>query len=158
MKNDSQIECEGFYEIIIETIDGDKTEIHRKNTVLKTGRIALVKVITAETGTYTSLYISRIIFGTNGTSGGQPKFIDVNRTGLFGPTVLDKTVFASIDSLNLTQAIFSTIVTYTDANGSTLNEMALVMNDGSLYSMATFGDIVKTNTMQITFNWRINYI
>jgi hypothetical protein len=36
--------------------------------------------------------------------------------------------------------------------------MALVMNDGSLYSMATFGDIVKTNTMQITFNWRINYI
>jgi hypothetical protein len=40
MKNDSQIECEGFYEIIIETIDGDKTEIHRKNTVLKTGRLA----------------------------------------------------------------------------------------------------------------------
>ena len=54
-------------------------------------------------------------------------------------------------------SIFLT-VTYTDANGSTLNEMALVMNDGSLYSMATFGDIVKTNTMQITFNWRINYI
>lgn len=158
MKNESETQCEGFYEIIIEDISGDKKEIHRKNTVLRTGRLALVKVITAETGSYTSLFISRIIFGSNGTSGGQPKFVDVNRTGLFGPIVLDKTVFATIDSSNPTQAIFSTIVTYSDAVGSTLNEMALVMNDGSLYSMATFGDIVKTNTMQITFNWRINYV
>ncbi len=158
MKNDSQTECQGFYEIIIENIDGSKEEIHRKNTVLRTGRLALVKVITAETGSYTSLFINRIIFGSNGTSGGQPKFVDVNRTGLFGPIVLDKTVFATIDSTNSTQAIFSTVVTYSDAVGATLNEMALVMNDGSLYSMATFGDIAKTNTMQITFNWRINYV
>jgi hypothetical protein len=158
MKSDSQIECEGFYEIIIEDSSDDKKVIKRKNTVLRTGRLALVKVITGETGTYPSLFITRIVFGTNGTSGGQPKFVDANRTGLFGPVVLDKTVFASIDTTNPSQAIFSTIVTYSDAVGSTLNEMALVLNDGSYYSMATFGDIVKTNTMQITFNWRINYI
>jgi hypothetical protein len=156
--NTSETTCQGFYEIEIKNLDGEITKIERKNTVLRTGRLALVKVVTNELGSYSSLYINRIIFGNGGTSGGQPKFVDVNRTGLFGATVLDKTVISSIDPTNSTQAIFSTVVTYSDANGYTLNEMALVLNDGTLYSMATFGDIAKTSSMQITFNWRINYI
>jgi hypothetical protein len=34
----------------------------------------------------------------------------------------------------------------------------LVMANGTYYSMVTFGDLVKTNLMQITFNWRINLV
>ena len=39
-----------------------------------------------------------------------------------------------------------------------LNEMALQMANGQLYSMTTFPDLNKTEDMQITFNWRLNFI
>ena len=39
-----------------------------------------------------------------------------------------------------------------------LSEMALVMASGDLYSMVTFQDLTKTSAMQITYNWRLQYV
>jgi hypothetical protein len=158
MNNSSVVESKGFIDIKIEDKNGLVNEYTVKNTVLRTGRYALAKTITNNLDDNINLYVIRMIFGSSGTSGGQPKIVNTNRTSLFGPVVSEKPVLASIDSNNPTQAIFTSVLGYNDANGYALSEMALVLNDNTLYSMATFGDLNKTNQIQITFNWRINYI
>ncbi len=155
---DAYIIFRGCVDITIEDKAGNKERRHVKNAVLRTGRMALVKTITNETGDYPTYYVLRMIFGVNGTDGGQVKIVNPTRTALFGPEVADRPVVSSIDSTNPTQAIFTTVLRYEDANGYSLNEMALVLNSGDLYSMATFADLNKTDQIQITFNWRINYI
>lgn len=158
MNNASDIESKGFVDITVEDKSGNKKSWTVKNTVLRTGRTALAKTITNETGDYTNFYVMRMIFGTGGTETGQVKIVNTNRTGLFGPTVAEKSVVSTIDSTNPTQAMFTTVLAYSDANGFSINEMALVLNNGDLYSMTTFADLNKSDQIQITFNWRINYI
>ena len=103
-------------------------------------------------------YVLSMIFGTNGTSGGVEKFVPASRNGLFGITRVQKPVIASIDDNNPTQVTFTSVLTFEDGNGYALNEMALVMASGDLYSMVTFPDLSKTSQMQITFNWNISLI
>jgi hypothetical protein len=71
---------------------------------------------------------------------------------------LVKPVLASVDPTVLTQVIFTSVITFEEAIGITLNEMALQMANGELYSMTTFPDLGKTEEMQLVFNWRINFI
>ena len=158
MNNSSEVESKGFIDIKIEDLKGTVSEYTVRNTVLRTGRYALAKMITNNVPEARNLYVLRMLFGISGTSGGQPKVVNTNRTSLFGPIVSDKPVLAAIDNNNPTQAIFTSVLGYNDANGYSLSEMALLLNDDSFYSMATFGDLNKTNQIQITFNWRINYI
>jgi hypothetical protein len=67
-------------------------------------------------------------------------------------------VLANIDNSIPTQAIFTSVIKFDEAVGVTLNEMALQMANSELYSMTTFPDLNKTADMQITFNWRLNFI
>ena len=158
MKSSSDIESQGFVDITVEDNSGNKKSWTVKNTVLRLGRIALAKTITNELGDYTNFYVMRMIFGTGGTESGQVKLVNTSRTGLYCATVAEKSVISNIDTTNPTQAIFTTVLSYADANGYAINEMALVLNNGDLYSMTTFADLNKTDQIQITFNWRINYI
>lgn len=149
----------GDVDAIVEYSDGRPTELHQgKNAILRTGRAALAAVLTSNVGDTFGQYVNRMIFGTNGTAGGVPKYVTDDRSGLFGLTVLSKPVVASVDPNSATTAIFTSVVAYGDANSLTLNEMALQMANGDLYSMRTFPDLNKTSTMQITFNWRINFV
>jgi hypothetical protein len=100
-----------------------------------------------------------MLFGDGGTSGdGQPKFVDSSRSGLFGTTQVNKPITSTIDPINATQVVFTSVVSYSEGNGFVLNEMALQMNTGDLYSMATFGGITKTSQIQLTWNWRLSII
>lgn len=144
----------GSVERIIEFIDGSKEIFTFKNTILKLGKTALANSITNNLGTNYSYYISEMIWGTAGTSGGAPKFVNAERTGLFSATIYSIPVVSVVDG---SQAIFTSVIPFaTDV--MTLNEMALVMANGDLYSMVTFPDLNKTSSMQITWNWRISYI
>ena len=73
-------------------------------------------------------------------------------------TKASKAVVSTVDPNLKNQVIFTSILDFDDANGVSLNEMALVMNNGKLYSMATFGDLNKTSSIQITWSWRISFI
>ena len=142
----------------IEYKDGKKTYFEHKNTVLSKGRQALASSLANSfTGDY-NFYISRMIFGDGGTSGGTKRIINTNRTGLYGVARATKPVMAMIDANMPTQAIFTSVLTFSDANSSTLNEMALVMSNDDFYSMVTFPDLNKTSDMQITFNWRLSFV
>jgi hypothetical protein len=149
----------GFVDVCIEYLDGNEKHTYTmKNTVLKKGREALALSLANDIGETYRFYVSKMRFGNGGTSNNQPKIVDAERTGLFGANVVEKSVVSSIDPSISSQVIFTSVLKYGDAVGSVLNEMALIMNNGDFYSMVTFPDLNKTDQMQITWNWRINFL
>lgn len=159
MEHKEPTKPKGFIEVTIEYDDGRETEYWEcSNAVLRTGREALAKMLANQIGDTFEFYISRMIFGDSGTNGGVPKFVNTSRSGLFGTTRVNKPVSVTIDSEIPSQVVFTSVVGFQEGNGFTLNEMALVMDNGDLYSMATFPDLNKTSSMQITWNWRLSFV
>jgi hypothetical protein len=99
-----------------------------------------------------------MLFGDGGTQGGVKKFVNAGREGLFGVTRLSKPALSNLDTSIPAQVIFTSVVRFEDAVGVTLNEMALQMANGELYSLVTFPDLNKTEDLQLTLNWRINFV
>lgn len=152
-----QILPHGYVFGVIKYMDGSEKHIEFKNTVLRKGREALARGLANDIGESFNFFVSRMIFGDGGTQGGQLKYVTTDRNGLFGITRAVKPVIASLDLVTPTQVIFTSVISFSEANGYTLNEMALQMNNGDLYSMITFPDLSKTAQMQITWSWRQSY-
>jgi phage-related tail fiber protein len=150
--------CKGTIELIIEHKNGQKENIKFDNTVLRSGRAALVSALSNRIGDDFDFFISKMIFGDGGTNGGVPKQVNEERTGLYGSARVTRPVISNIDPNNETQVIFTSVIPFDEGNGYSLNEMALQLNNGDLYSMATFAGISKTSSMQITWNWRLSFI
>ncbi len=158
MNHESTIKPIGDVERIIQWADGRTETYCFKNTVLKKGREAISYCLANKIGDTFDFYISRMIFGDGGTSGGALQFVNTDRNGLFGVTRATKSVIASINPEMPSQVIFTSVLSFTDANDNILNEMALKLNTGDLYSMVTFPDLTKTDQMQITWNWSLNFV
>ncbi len=154
----SDVRARGDVEIIIDYDDGKQERREMRNTLLRKGKVALAKSLTNDVEDPYNFFINRMLFGTSGTSSGTPKFIDETRNGLFGTTLINKTVISSVDESAPTTAIFTSVVTFDEGNGSSLSEMLLQMLNGDAYSMITFPDLGKTSSMQLTFNWRISFL
>lgn len=148
----------GFVQGIIEYKSGEREIIGFKNAVLINGREALASCLAGNVGDGFNFYINRMLFGDGGTSNGSTKFVSTSRNGLFGITQASKPVIASIDPNIPSQVIFTSVISFAEANGAVLNEMALQMATGNLYSMVTFPDLTKTAQLQITFNWRQSFV
>lgn len=153
-----KIKSIGIVQRIIDFDSGERQILEFPNTVLAKGREALASSLARQIGDSFDFYVNRMIFGDGGTSTGLTKFVSASRNGLFGVTRASKPVIASIDPSVPSQVIFTSVIAKTEANGSVLNEMALQLATGDLYSMVTFPDLTKTSQMQITWNWRIMYI
>lgn len=148
----------GEVDIITERKDGSTESRTIKNTLLLTGRRALAMSLANSIGSSYQFYVTKMLFGDGGTIDGVKRYVNAGREGLFGTTQLSKPALANIDGSIPTQVIFTTVIRYDEAVGVTLNEMALQMANGSLYSMTTFADLNKTDDIQITFNWRIQFV
>lgn len=156
MKEKCQVS--GIVERIIEWDDGTKEVIEIHNTILVAGRKALAKCLANFIGDTFEFFITKMIFGDGGTLDGVKRYVNSNRSGLFGVTRLSKPCLSNIDANIPTQVIFTSVIKKEEAVGVTLNEMALQMSNGELYSMVTFPDLNKTENMQITYNWRIAFV
>lgn len=152
------IRSEGIVTAQIEWDDGSTEERVFHNRVLRSGRIALAKALGNSFGSAYEFFVTGMAFGSGGTTGGSPRYVDDTRTGLFGPTVITKPVISSINPDTPMRVVFTSVLAFDDAVGNTINEMALKMRNGEFYSMATFGDISKTSAMQIVWNWAISYL
>lgn len=148
----------GEVEIIITNKEGQEDINCVKNTVLLTGRRALAKALANQIGEKFQFNVVRMVFGDGGTNNGVKKFVNAGREGLFGVTRLTKPALANLDTSVPAQIIFTSVIKFDEVVGVTLNEMALQMANGELYSMVTFPDLNKTEDMQITFNWRLNFV
>lgn len=153
------VKPKGEVEIIIDYNDSRPQErYNRNNAVVRKAKEAHVLGLVNQIGESWDFYVDKMLFGTNGTLTGVPKVVEDSRNGLFGTTLLSKSVASLVNPQVATQAIFTTVVTFAEGNGSTINEMALQMKNGDLYSMITMPGIAKTSSMQITFNWRLSFV
>lgn len=158
---ESQIKTRGDVERIIEYKNGDKEIKWFKNTVLTTGREALAKSLANDIGDSFSNYVTYMIFGNQGTTGsggGTPKYVPAHRTALFSTPLVSKSVFSTVDG---TQVIFTSVLSFAEfgvTHSEVIDEMALVLANNDLYSMVTFPRLTKTQEMQITWNWRLNFV
>lgn len=148
----------GDVEMIIDYRDGKREVREFPNSVLRLGKRSLALTLANQLGSNFSFYITRMLFGDGGTESGVKKYVNTDRNGLFGVTRLSKPVLANMDANVNTQVIFTSVITFEEAIGVVLNEMALQMANGNLYSMTTFSDLTKTPEMQITFNWRLCFV
>ena len=153
-----EVKSKGDIELLIEYKDGKKEQRFYKNTILRTGRNALASSLTNQIGDSYNFFINSMLFGDGGTNTGVKKYVSESRNGLFGITRINKPVIANINPDIPYQATFVCVVRFEDGNGYTLNEMALQMNSGDLYSMTTFPDFTKTSQMQLTWTWRLTFI
>jgi hypothetical protein len=160
----------GYVDFTIENLlNKSVTKYTIKNTILKKGKEALAATLANSTISLSateggpsernSYYISRMIFGDGGIdSSNIAKPVPESRYSLYGTKLLSKPVIASIDPKIRTEVIFTSVISYSEGNGSILSEMALQMANDELYSMVTFPNLTKTEQIQITWNWRINFI
>ena len=158
MKTNDALKSKGDVVALIEWKDGKRKEIGFNNTVLLSGRRALARSLANSFGDSYDFFVARMIFGDGGTQSGVKKYVDAGREGLFGVTRVSKPIIANIDVGVPAQVIFTSVITFDEAIGITLNEMALQMATGEFFSMVTFPDLNKTEEMQITWNWRLNFI
>lgn len=161
MMHEERMTMTGEVQAIIDYKDGRREIIDYEkipNTILRTGRTAVAKTLANKIGTTFSFYVTRMLFGDGGTQNGVKKYVDTGRNGLFGTTRLSKPVISTIDPNTPTQVIFTSVITFDDIVGVVISEMGLQMSNGDLYSMTTFPDLTKTAEMQITWNWRLNFV
>lgn len=144
--------------LTINNEDGSSANIAVNNKVLLTGQNALAKMLANDYDGTFSFYIARVLFGNSGTVGGAPLLVDGSRTALFGAVTLAKPVIASIDPNYQNQVTFTTTVAFSELIGQVINEMALEMANGDLFSLVTFGDITKSSSMELIFNWKISFV
>jgi hypothetical protein len=154
----SEIKPVGEVEIVVEYSDGRRSEAVVTNAVMRRGREALAKVLANSVGTTFDLYVQQMLFGDGGATAGVPKNVNTERNALFGTTRAAKSVIATIDQNAPSQVVFTSVLTFDEANGYPINEMALKMKNGDLYSMATFAGLTKSSSIQVTFNWRISFV
>lgn len=158
LNDDIEIKSNGKIFLTMLNKDGTASQMAVRNKVVLSGRSALAAIVANQFEGVFSFYIARVLFGDNGTVGGVPRFVEDTQTGLFGPVILSKPVIATIDPLATSQVTFTTTVAFGELVGFAINEMALEMANGQIFSMATFGDVNKTSTTQLIYNWRISWI
>jgi hypothetical protein len=155
----NKIKARGDVQMIINYSCGKQEIIEFPNTVLNKGKEALaISLGNKFTGEF-NYYINRMIFGTGGVAGGSLKYVDSSRNGLFcGSPVATKPVISALDPNVTSQVIFTSVLATSDAVGEVINEMALQMATGDLYSMVTFPNLTKTDQMSIIWNWTLSFI
>lgn len=153
-----KIKSKGFVEILVEDIEKKQiiSKIKLKNTILNSGKSILSRMISNNTSS-SLIYINSMDFGEGGESEGVPKVVTPDRTSLFTPIsgVIGVSAIGDWNSSSEKQAVFSSTITTSQAVGRTINEAALKMSNGELFSMITFGGLSKTSSLQFTLNWTI---
>ena len=151
------LQPKGSIEIIVQHKDGTTT-MYVNNTVLQAGREALAASLSHAFGSNYEFYIDTMVFGTGGVDGNNiKKSIDASRNSLWNEAK-EKPVSAIVDTVRPHEAIFTSVLPFDDGGDLEISEMGLRMANGDLYSMATFPNITKTDSIQITWNWRVSFV
>jgi hypothetical protein len=156
--NEDTITSQGKIFCTIVNEDGTSAKMVVRNKVVMSGRSALASSLANQISGDFNYYIAQVVFGSSGTVGGVPRFVNDNQAGLFGAVTLTKPVIATIDPNFPSAVTFTTTIAFGDLpGGAIVNEIALIMGNGQLFSMACFADLNKTNSTQFVFNWRLSF-
>ena len=151
----SKIETKGYISCLIEYDDGLKETVDFNNSVKLKGKSAIGKILLNQVGDVNSFFINRMLFGDGGRNGGIPRIVEQDNNSLFGTVRVVKPVVSTANPNDSTEIRFSSTLGKEDGNGIHIDEMSLQMENGDLFSMATWPGFVKASNMQITFTWKI---
>lgn len=146
----------GYIKASIKYKDGKIKTLLFNNQVLNTGKIFLAKCLLEEHKGVS--HIANMLFGEGGTTNGVPKEVSPSSQGLHGVTRVKKAVVAQVNPEVPPETIFTVIIKEEEGNDYVINEMGLELSDGSLFSLATFADLNKTDQMEITWSWSIAFM
>lgn len=150
------INPQGYVEIIVKNIHTNEiVKYEKKNTVLTSGKAILAKMLANE---LPLTYVKYMIFGQNGEDGNVPKVVDPSMTDLFSRIPGTQiTVSSGFSNDYPTRTTFSATINSSTANGTVINEAALMLSDSeeTLFSMITFGGLTKNSSLVFTLNWTI---
>jgi len=124
-----------------------------RNTILYTGRNALLYLLAQNTGSPTDWKLSRLIPGTNGSppTAGDPGAlapVGLSDQIVLGPS--DVVVSPGTGELIVTGTLLST-----QANGADLREIVLGMGNGEAFARQVTPIIPKNDPLTVTYTWRI---
>lgn len=151
----------GRFGMTIYEVKNGQTQIFRriqkKNQIVNDGRTAMLQLL-AQMASGVLPDDNQLWSLSAGTGGIPPQITD---TGLYAPvwsgvfTVLppELSIVAMPPSTFEVQAT-KTIPT-SDANGHTLQEAGIFMKGGTMYCRQTHPPILKQNTIQIVYDWRL---
>ena len=149
------VKTKGYIRRTIKYKDGTVEVAEFHNAMLDGGKQYLARCLLEESP---KLYIKHMIFGDGGTNNGEPKEISPMQDALFGVTRVEKLVVAQLDPEMPKQVIFSVVIGEDEGNNHPLNEMALVLSDGTLSNLSTFADLNKTDQMEIDWSWVVCFV
>jgi len=147
------IETIGQINLIIKQND-QINHLHYKNQLLNSGRRFLLSHLMPRPSS-TPIFLKNILFGDGGTVDGKVRQVVPEMEQLFGVTRMKKEAVVQVNPEISTQLLLTVVVSESEGNDFTLNEMALELSDGTLFSLATFPDFNKTDKMELTWLWSI---
>ncbi len=156
MKVGTTIKTIGTIKRIIEYRDGRKEVYCFNNAALTTGKS--VFALTLANQLESPPYITNMLFGDGGTQNQKLQEVRSNRQRMFGITRVSKPVVVHVDPESPTQVEFTAVIEYQEATDQVLNEMALELSNGDLFSMAVFQDLHKTDDMRVSWTWALSFI
>lgn len=146
----------GNINLEIEYSDGKKENLKFKNSPLRQGKSALAQFVCSKDSE--RIWITDMIFGDGGVEKNDKKTVNPNRNTLFGVARVVKPVVCQLDPEDPTKVIVSTILEKDEGNDYVINEMALKLNTGDLFSMATFYNLNKNEQMKLKWTWELLFI
>lgn len=141
MFNDS-INAKGYFRLQVFSNSGALIEDYIEiNLVVTLGKSNVARLLAGE-----GKKIGKIAVGTSGTA---PTPSDSSLTGAFSKVIASYT-FPEVNSVQ-----FSWSIEETEANGMTIREFGLLLDDGTLFARKTRSDIIKTAGVRLVGTWKI---
>lgn len=131
------------------------TFVDDKNLIVLNGRRNLASLLYDGTG----VSISKIVVGIGGTAVNNPVLplpVDPEETILISPLADDPLVPTSKSALASPRLTYIAILpAVTSYNGYGLNEIALMLSNGSAFAIKRFGTITKSTSLSLKITWTI---
>jgi hypothetical protein len=136
---------------------GQKSQFSFQNQLLNGGRRFLISNLLQRPSS-TSIFLKNMLFGDGGAVNDDVKPVVPEMEQMFGVTRMKKEAVVQINPEIPTQLLLTVIVPENEGNDFALNEMALELSDGTLFSLATFPSFNKTDQMELTWLWSVFFV
>lgn len=134
----------GYFEMNVYDLAGNLLERYvDENLVVALGKTDVARLLAGDAA---GKKVSKIGVGTNGTA------------PVAGNTALTGAFIKAVSGYSFPEAnsvLFSWSIEDTEANGMTIREFGLLLDDNTLFARKTRSEIVKTNAVRLVGTWKI---
>lgn len=141
------IQAEGTFQLQVIDRNGKVVETFiEKNMVVLNGKTNLTKLLG---GSAAGKKVTQISVGTNGTA---PTLADTNITSAFTKNI-DSVSYPDASSVQ-----FAFTIDNAEANGMTIREAGLILEDNTMFARKVRADFAKTSANKLQGLWTIKFI